>query len=758
MFASSNRSIARAFAAFTSVFILGTGGAHAQCGPVEDQWLRAELNLGSVAAPLVENAGQLAEDVAFGALGSNGSAARFHADGGVTLIAPEGRARFDFAGTDGVPSRAPTEPLWGTVAYRGAGAPGTLTAWAGLRDLGLYGGATLDHSITSRVWRLRAKGQAQDLSRLALRVQGAAEITQDDVSGDLTILLETLPGRPLTLHPARVSLGEESSHLPFIADADGTLRLSGEVPEGAILEMVLVFAPYDYAYDAVADGIGGYVAAGTTLDAVESADGATGRDVVVVRLGEDGRTFAGMTVLASSGDDRQAGISARDGAAYVAGSAGAADFPVASKGGGKKGGQQSFPAPFAVRLGRGGDLEAGAYLSAHGISAARDVAVDDAGQVLIVGAAAAGTETQGEVELTTVLPVEEGAPSATYVLTQLDAELTTVERAQTFTGATTSLPLQVQIACGGTISVGLATMQVDCSNPHYTYHRYPDPAVTNVPLGTGWLDYWSLVRQPTFPHASWGYHALWWKAYTQNKWDYDPTQATSPAIPIGHVGALDATRLDVIELQSAVFPSTPGGDWQVNYPTSSQPGLETAIGAAAYGAFWKSPTYLNLDYGNGGGFPTDGTAVMETVFCAPDGFTGPIDLCVGQIGNANPIDTFDHQCLPHVTNASNQITFDYVRVHQWYQPIVQQAQELIMPGSEFILRFEAASPGGLYVADPPDGQTFAAGQVTEAAARQMAYVVEPVEAVVTQYSGGVAVSSGPDLGAVRAVDRTGQTQ
>ncbi len=307
--------------------------------------------------------------------------------------------------------------------------------------------------------------------------------------------------------------------------------------------------------------------------------------------------------------------------------------------------------------------------------------------------------------------------------------------------------------------VGLALAAgADCTNPHYRYHRYPDPAVTGVPLGTNWLDFYSLVRQGSFPWASWGYHALWWKAYTQNKWTYDPTQATYPAIPVGHVAYLDAVRLDVIEGQSAVFPSTPAGSWQVNQPTSGQRGLEAAIGASAYGAFWKSPTYLNLNYTSGGINTTDGTAVMEVVWCAPNGFKGPIELCEDNLVNNLPIDTFDQDCLPFINDPGNHITFDHVRVHQWYHPIVQQAQELIMPDHEFITRFQQAMPGGIYIADPPDGQTFAVGQVAEAAARQMAYVVEEVDVVVTQYSGGVVVSSDPDLGTVRAVDRTSQTQ
>ena len=754
---------ARSLVLACALLALAAGALFAQC-ETESGWNRVEINVGSLPAPLVENAGQFGAGVEYGAVSAASTGARLHQNGRVAIVIMDledkARLSFDFEGADGDPSWVPSVALGGEVSYFGAGSPGTLAAWSAVEAHGVYGGAVGEHRFTGRTWRVRWTGEAADLGRLALRPTGIGEISADEVSGDLEMAVEGLADRRITLHPAVVTLGEETSYIPFTVDAEGVLRLGGQVPEGAVVETVMVFAPYVHGFDAVADGTGGYVAVGAAIDAVETlADGtATGRDVAVVRVAEDGSTWSGLTVLASAGEDVHGGVAARRGDAYVVGMAGAADFPVASKGLSSKAEGQSFPAPFAVRLGVGGSLDAAAYLDTHGLAAARDVAVDEIGRVVVAGDAVAGAVEVGELELTTVLPVEEGAPSVEHAVAVLDAELSAAESVLTFPGPATTMPLQVQISCVGRISVGLAlaTVALDCDNPHVTEHRYPDPAVTYIPTGTGWLDYYALVRQPGFPYSSHGFHALHWKAYSQMISQYNPTQASYPAVPVGHVAYLDAARLNAIEGDPNVFPNgNPPGIWQANQPTSTQRGLEAALGAAAYGKFWKSPTYLNLDYSGA----TDGTAVMEVVFCTPNGVPGPIELCSANSQlNGLPIDDFDHGCLPAVNNAANQISFDRVRVHQWFNPIVMQAQELIMPYHEFITRFEQAVPGNLYIADPPEGQLFAAGQVAEIADRQMAFVVEQVAVNVTQYSGGAAVSSGPGLGVVRAIDRTSQTQ
>ncbi len=534
--------------------VLHPGAAGAQCPETDRQWQRIEINLGSVAAPIVGNAGQLADDVAFAAYGATGTGVRFRADGGVGMVVDleheVARVGFEPVDVDGPAALAPTEPVWGITVYKTGTGPGALPAWGTVEAHGLWGGAAIEHRVTGRTWRMHLTGDAADLGRLAWRPTGVAEITAEEDSGDLLLTVEGAE-RQLTLHPAIATIGEDTQYLPFIADAEGTIRLAGEVPEGAVLDTVLVMAPYYHDADAVADGRGGFVAAGIAVDAVE-AGGGSGRDVAVVRLGDDGRSFAGMTILASSGDDRAAGIASRAGDAYLAGTAGAADFPLAAKGGG-----ETWPAPFAVRLSTAGELAAGGYLRPHGLDAARDVAVDAEGRVLISGVATPGAKDAGDLELTAVLPVEEGAPPARYALARFDGELTAASGLRTFDGAATELPLKVRIDCDGRHSVGLeqlksSVLSCDALFPTWATRSYPNPPYPQpgvMPAGTAWfnMDTFASYQQPTFPHASWGFHALRWQQQHQ-LWPpiYNhlaAAQSTAPAGARVAAGSLAAAGL-----------------------------------------------------------------------------------------------------------------------------------------------------------------------------------------------------------------------
>ncbi|MEM8932632.1 MAG: hypothetical protein AAGE94_15725, partial [Acidobacteriota bacterium] len=280
--------------------------ATAQCD-TDARWQRAELNLGSLTAPIVENAGHLGEGVAFAGLGATDSTVQFAADGGITIILIDDLARVGFEplDTDAPPSYTPGQPIV-EVRVLGAGGPGDLPGADALRASGQWGDAVATHQATGRTWRAIWSGPASDLDRVAYQVDGIAEATSDPISGELRMTLAADPDQTLTLYPAKARVGDETTHLPFVASAEGVVSFGAPVPEGATVEMLLVFAPYAHGRDAVADGRGGIVGLGSTRDAV----GASGRDLVVVRTDETGRELLGMTVLASSGDDADAGITA----------------------------------------------------------------------------------------------------------------------------------------------------------------------------------------------------------------------------------------------------------------------------------------------------------------------------------------------------------------------------------------------------------------------------------------------------------------
>ncbi len=729
--------------------------AGAQCDDTDSQWQRVEVNLGSVPAPIVGNAGQLDDDVAFAALGATGTGIRFAPGGGsIVLVDLEHRvARVGFQpiDVDGPAALAPTEPVWGSVMYIVAGGPTVLPAWGAVEAHGLWGGATIEHRVTGRTWRMHLTGAAADIGRLSWQLTGVAEVIADERSGDLRLTLEDSE-RQLTLHPAIASVGEDTQYLPFVADAEGTIRLGGEVPEGATLDTVLVMAPYYHDGDAVADGRGGYLATGIAVDAVETG-GASGRDVAVVRTEADGRSFAGMTILASSGDDTAAGIASRAGDAYLTGTAGAADFPLAAG----KGGGETWPAPFAVRLGTSGELAAGGYLRAHGLDAARDVAVDAEGRVLISGQASAKAKDTGDAELTAVLPADDGAPRVRYGVARFDSQLSAADSLRTFEGADTGMPLELRIGCDGGISVGLdplAAGGAECVDqfPTWRTRTYEAPGTA----GIGWVDFTARDRWPAqqnYPYSNWGLHALSWKANSQGIFAYDPTDAIAAGVPHGQVAISGAGGLNAIEADPTVFSADPAGTWEANLATTpGLEGLEAAIGAAAYAEFWDSPTYLNLKLGT---TETDGAGVLQVDFCvladANGNFPGPLEICPRTL----PIDDFDADCIANysIVSDDNRIRLDQVRVHHWFDTLSRELEEFMMSGDDFIDKFEDAMPGTVYVGDPPADERFSAGQVREAVDRRLALMVEEVPVEIFTVTAGGQAPAEAGFGVVRSVDR-----
>ncbi|MEM7356571.1 MAG: hypothetical protein AAF657_37490, partial [Acidobacteriota bacterium] len=545
----------------------------------------------------------------------------------------------------------------------------------------------------------------------------------------------------------------------------GTLRLEGEIPEGAELETLMVFAPYFHGGDAVADGRAGFVATGVAVDAIETGAG-SGRDVAMVRLAEDGRTFLGMSVLASSGDDSASGIASHAGDAYIVGTAGAEDFPVAAKGEGL-----TWPAPFVARLGVDGHLSAGSTLGVHGLASARDVAVDGEGRVLVSGQASSGAKDLGGMTLTASLPIDDAAPRVQYALAELDAELASTARRQTFEGPATSLPLQIQVDCEGQVNVGPPALAAGFFNCLPRWNTYNYPSQPNWPGPWWYYDGYADQLQSWPLTDSWGYHALKWKSFSGNA-SYDAAAAASnltPWVPIQQVAYLDNVRLNALEANAQVFPNgNPAGTWLRNDAYNY---LELVLGAASYLEFWGSPTYANLRYdaANGGTFLTGAVGITEVEFCSnpasSNGGRGPIDLCQQQACTTPPcrypIDDWDDVCAsdPQINDTSQAMYLNSLVYTHWdtgRAGYTENEEEIYWQDVQ--TRFNQANPNRYYVADPPTGAEFAGAFVAEGVQRELARVVEDVQVMVTTFADGKAVASEAGYGMVRAVERMAQQE
>ncbi|MEM9599339.1 MAG: hypothetical protein AAGD06_34045, partial [Acidobacteriota bacterium] len=533
-----------------SLLLLPVSASFGQCES-DARWQRIELNLGTgVAAPIVKNTGRLGDDVVFAGLSAVGTASRFHADGRTTLLTDPRGSRISVAplDADGAPVYGLGERLDGNVTLLGGDIHESLAAWGSLSLEGLWGEASARVEVTGRTLRSTWTGPAADLARIGFRFDGVAEAQRDPRSGEVLLTPGDAAVHPLTLYPAKVRQGDTVTHLPFDVADDGSVTLGEGVPEGAELEILLVFAPYTHDRDAVADGRGGFAGVGPAIEALGPE---SGRDIAVVRVDETGRGFRGMTILASSGADTFAGITAADGDLWIGGEAGAGDFPVAAKGKG-----HTFPSPFIARLGASGTLEAGTHLGGHGLLAIDDLAADASGRLFVSGTAATGARTTEPIDLVTVLPSLEGAADTTFAVAELTPALDAAPRIQTFEGAPTALPLEVRPGCDGRIEIGLVQIQRDPGDCPFRWNRYEYPQSFISPSTFFYLDGEVNQVPANPPFGRWGYHALRWKEQFGTSYLWSPpvlysasaaASSNTPNMPTTSVGANDHLLLDAHE-------------------------------------------------------------------------------------------------------------------------------------------------------------------------------------------------------------------
>lgn len=692
--------------------LLSTPLAAEPCDSLERRNNRQSVNLGSGwTLPIVANPGHLDASVAFTALGATDTAYRFHDSGAVEMLFNEGPSLT-------LQTLMGDEPTLATDVRAEAGQASTQRWITPFNDLELptFGVVTAQlepsitarHHVSSRLLRTTYDGPWRELG---LQLEGNVEAGPQDADGSLTLYVE---GHSVRLYPASSGDGDDAVLVPFELHDGSVLRLeaeaAAEVDDGLPLQVVWEVEPYFHRYDAIVGADGGSLAVTTTVGALDAG----GRDVMILGLDADGApSFS--TVLASSGDDRAAALTASSSEElYVAGWQGAPGIAV-------DGQDRRASGPFLARLSRDGKLVTGRYLSQDGVDAVHDLAVD-AEDRLLVSARAGRTPLKG-VE---ALPVEVTVPTdqdlgsqGDLVVLELDAELRPSRQSRIDT-VVTDIRLEVRPGCDGKIVVGprpVTAAQASCTGSLVT-----DTYQADNPTPADFFDGFVDAGSPADP---WGWHALRWKHETQTGHAYTPPNVA----PFLVVGNTDHTTLDNLEATGSVFATEPNGSWLHNTSLSAE---ELAIGAALYMDFWKSPSYANLKLA-GEAIPRP-AGLMEVEFCveAIGSNNSVVDYCaasaasVGIFSPRYPIDGIDALC--NIQYGFGMINIRHVDIDHWVNgSTYTQATRLIQP--TFRSAFDGAGTlKDRYIADPPDGAA-AEGWIREASRRMSGEAVRAVPTV-----------------------------
>ena len=499
--------------------------------------------------------------------------------------------------------------------------------------------------------------------------------------------------------------------IPFYLDDSGVLRLNPDALEGVFdslpLQVVWEAAPYFHRYDAISGSGGDALAVTTTVGATTAA----GRDVLVLGLDADGvPNFS--TVLASSGDDRAAAITASSSEVlYVAGWQDQPGLAV-------DGQSRKATGPFLVQLSRDGRHLGGRYLQGDDVAAVHDLAMDDSDRLLISGQATTKATQEGEaLPLEIAVPVSEGALLGDVLVVELDPELQPTGRRSRVAEVALHNRLEVRPSCSGVLQIGpkpVTATQASCTGSLVT-----DTYQADNPNPSNFFDGAVNAGSPVDP---WGWHALRWKHETQPSHAYTPP-AVAPSLVVDNN---DHTQLDNLEINTSVFATEPGGSWLLNSTLSAE---ETAIGAALYMDFWTSPSYAGLKLATE---PlTRPAALMEVEFCveAIGSNNSVTDYCAASAASQGifspryPIDNIDFLC--NIQYGFGMINVRHVDIDRWAGGTsFTQSTRLAQP----VFRSAVDDAGTLhqhYIADPPDGAV-ADGLVTEAARRMSGHAVRAV--------------------------------
>lgn len=682
------------------------------CESLEALAERHETNLGSGwTLPIVANPGHLPSEVAYTALGATNTAFRFHSDGDIEVLFAQG-SPISMHPIGDPAGLIPSEPSAASQRWITDQGSFELPGFDALKvDLG--SGLTVQHRASSRLLRSTYEG---DWSLIGWHVDEL--LAAGEAAGDGSLELQ-LEGRTLRLYAGRYGEGDEGGRIPFVLGDEGVLSLDptalAEVSMEGSLEVVLEVASFFHGYDAVVGPWRGSLAVASTVGATAH----DGRDILFVHLDADGAPRT-MTVLASSGDDVGIAITrSSHGDVYLAGRLGAAGLALTDKG------SELNAGPFVSRSSLDGLPLASRSLAQDGVVALHDLAMDDENRLVLSGRAAKASLPSGSTPLPVVLNLpqgEESSSQAVLVVQELDTELQPTGRQSRLEYTDTGIRLEVRPSCIGAVSIGpkpVVVAQGGCTSNLMTdtYDVYNNNLPTSGDFSSD-----SAITSNQYADP-WGYHALRWKAASQPAHAYTPPNLA----PFLVVDGNDHTQLDNLEMNSSVFATQPAGSWLKNTTVSS---LETAIGAALYMDFWKSPSYANLKL-TSESIPRP-AALMQVEFCvdAIGNNNSVVDYCAASAASVGiftpryPIDEIDRLC--GLQYGGGFFFIRHVDIDHWGNGTnFTQSTRLAQP----LFNSAVADAGTLhqfYVADPPQDGEAADAFVHEVSQRLSGRLTEPV--------------------------------
>lgn len=366
----------------------------------------------------VPNAGQADAPVRF-LVQSSGYALGFRADGVDVRFAGGAAAQADlrlrFVGAEPAPTVEGLDAQPGVVSYLRGNDPtrwqtGLLT-YAGVVYRDLYPGVDLVYRRDGAALKsefLVAAGADPTAIRWTYAGAQRVEIAADgglDVTAPAGALREAAPVAYQEAGGVRTPVAAA-----FALDAAGQVgfRLGPyDRARPLVIDPTLVYATFlggsdgdpwrEYVNDIAVDAAGNMLVTGMTpatdfptVNPVQADR--PGFDAFVAKISADGQTLLYATYLGGAGSDEGHGIAVdADGAAYVAGETGSADFPTLNP----FQRDQGVADAFVAKLSPAGQLVYATYLGGANIDGAGDIAVDGLGRAVVTGmTASTGFPTQ----------------------------------------------------------------------------------------------------------------------------------------------------------------------------------------------------------------------------------------------------------------------------------------------------------------------------------------------------------------------------
>lgn len=707
------------------------------------------VNLGSgFTVPIIDNNGQLPPSISFVAPGPTGNTLYFHnnAEIGFALRGYNGAGNsfttLSHVGASGTAAFESGDVLPSETHYfsgSNISLPTSIANHSFVAAGNLYSGVSAQFSVNGRQLIAQYTVDAGTTTEeIILHFDDINNTVLNAATGDAELTFA--PERVVLLHSARVSIGaSEDEFVPFTTDANGDLVLDisnvAASGQSAVITVKITFGPYYHDYGAVADESDNIVATSTGFNTMVSGAGDSGADILITRLNSTGTEVLSTTIIAGEGDDVAYSVAVAEsgpcgGGIYAAGLTSSTEFPVD---GTRLGAEDAYIMKLTADATA---IESGTIISASGRDVAHHVIICGC-DVIVVGATDGGLAdvSAAGMDFTTTFPAVASSDKVqTYFLAYLNADATEITNRISLAGPAIGMPMKVGCS-GGSVEIGVASGDIATSScdANYTSEMLP------------WFD------QPCYagtdagkPH--WGQHALCWKGMVSLTHSFT---STCSSLPFGNV---QKSHAGVLNDREANIGSTcfncggcnfdPFGVWHANryddYSTNKAiQAAELVLGAAYYQELYHSPVYANW---NPDPYNTMAFLIRRVHLKVEDVWGNPAnfkDVCDTQFKNAKNGDMFDAACL---TGLNGHIIVCSMDVVPWRMDALSVSNYPQVNWDANTITNNISS-WGVYIADPPEDEPVAAGNIQEMANRMSRSISAVANVETVTYDNGVATNS-----------------